>query len=370
VAHDGQKQLETAKDTAQANAGLEALGRALRISFTLLIVAMIVGVLVFLKRSVFEVDSRDEGLVLRFGALTGDPMGGQVLAPGVHMTFPSPIDEKIAVPVGLEQNVSTDTWFMYDDTTEIVPATIEPGVHGYALTGDMNMIHCRWVMAYKISDSIAYSFRVHRRAGEAGVTDAGQNPEMERLLACILRSAVVHAAGSMPVDAALLNRDGEFANRVEERVRAEARRLGLGIDVKRVTLDTGAAIPPLQTADAFDAVNRAEEERGRRRAEAENYATRKRNETSTAADRIMADANNYYEYQVNTVAAEADNFNKLYEEYRKNPDVVSQRLYEDTMQRVLAKLERKYVVEQGDGQQLRISLDPGLAKPDPETDAP
>jgi membrane protease subunit HflK len=167
----------------------------------------------------------------------------------------------------------------------------------------------------------------------------------------------------MPVDDAWLNRDGEYARRVEARVRAEADRLKLGVEVKRVTLDTGGAVPPLQTSAAFTAVTRAEEERRRRRAEAENYATRLRNETNTAAARILADANTAYDTQTNTVQAEAENFAKLYEEYRKNPDIISQRIYEDTMQRVLARLDRKYVIEMSEGQQLRITLDPGQAKP-------
>lgn len=342
------------------SAGLESLARALRVSFTLLIVAMFVGVFIFLKRSVFEVQNQEQGLVLRFGALRGSGMD-TVLEPGAHFTLPEPIDEKIAVPVGREQEVRSADWFMAKTVEGLVPATLAPGANGYTLTGDMNIIHSRWVLRYTISNPERYAFRVYdpAAAGDSALGDErGRNPAMEHLLACLLRNAVTQAAGSMPVDGAWRNRDGQFTTRVEALLREKTRALDLGIEVRSVALEGGNAQPPAQVDGAFTAVTRAEDERGRARAEAQNVATRTRNTAAIEASRIVADATTYRQNVTQTVAAEAENFDKLLHEYRKNPGIISQTLYEDTIRRILAATPRKYVIQDHPGQQLRINLEP------------
>ena len=72
----------------------EALVGALRASFNVLRVLMIVLVVLYGVSGVFRVDSGWQGLVARFGALREAPAGGQVYPPGWYLALPDPLDKK------------------------------------------------------------------------------------------------------------------------------------------------------------------------------------------------------------------------------------------------------------------------------------
>ena len=86
----------------EAGGALDVAGRslfeALRVSFIILKVIMIVLVVLFLDSGFRTVGSDEQALVLRFGKIRG--VGDQrVLGPGLHWVFPYPIDTIVKIPV-------------------------------------------------------------------------------------------------------------------------------------------------------------------------------------------------------------------------------------------------------------------------------
>ena len=80
------------------DAGSQALAEALRSSFAIVKVVMVLLVLLFLASGFFTVGPQQRGILLRFGKPVGEGEKA-LLNPGLHWSFPYPIDESILVSI-------------------------------------------------------------------------------------------------------------------------------------------------------------------------------------------------------------------------------------------------------------------------------
>ena len=81
----------------QFGAAEKSLSEALRLSFVILKVIMVILVVAFLASGFKTVNNDEKGLVLRFGAIRGVSQAERVLEPGWHWVFPYPIDEIVKI---------------------------------------------------------------------------------------------------------------------------------------------------------------------------------------------------------------------------------------------------------------------------------
>ena len=89
-------QSELEKDTSpqKFDAASESMVEALRVSFIILKIIMVILVIVFLISGFRTVGSDEQALVLRFGKISG--VGEKrLIGPGLHWIFPYPIDQMI-----------------------------------------------------------------------------------------------------------------------------------------------------------------------------------------------------------------------------------------------------------------------------------
>ncbi len=341
-----------------ANAGLARFGRALRVCFNLLVIFMVGAVFFFLWKSFFVVKEHEAGIILRFGKILVKD-GKQTLDKGLHFSLPYPIDERIRVEAKRQHTVKSDFfWYSEDALAEIaggqaVPEALEPGVHGYTLTGDMNIIHSKWTLQYNITAPVAYAMRFYN-----GATKKNQ---LEDYLKLLLHSAVTQASASLPIDTAWNNRDEKFRLAVEEILKRRIADLSLGLELDRVFLVTA---PPRQVKADFDSVTQAEEERRKLVSQALGEAQTQEAEAKVAEAQIVAEANSYKVRIANKARADAENFKKLYPKYKKNPEVFKRIYYEEKLRRILSQVEEKFVIDKRKQRQIRIELnpDPGKAK--------
>lgn len=120
------------------------------------------------------------------------------------------------------------------------------------------------------------------------------------------------------------------------------------------------AQPPQQVIAAFQDVATA----------GQNFQARI-NEAGGQAAKIRQEALGYKAQVVNEARGEAERFNQIYEQYRLAPGVTRERLYIETMERVLAKSNK--VIIDGKGVTAPIVLSPDAFKPrnpTPTTAAP
>jgi membrane protease subunit HflK len=118
---------------------------------------------------------------------------------------------------------------------------------------------------------------------------------------------------------------------------------GAGVLVDRVQLQK--VDPPAQVIDAFRDVQAAHADQQRLHNEAFAYASRVVAEARGEADRILLSAQAYREQAVAEAIGQAARFLKVYEEYKKAPDVTRRRMYLETIERALGDTD-KVIVDQ------------------------
>ena len=136
----------------QESGGLKALKDALNTTSILLRIAMVLLVFAFLFSGMKNLEQYEEAVVLRFGA----DSGAVRQKAGMQFAFPYPVDQVIVVPVGRTQSLSSPS-FMYKDMQmkEVAPY-LKPGVDGYLLTADRNILHCESTLKYEVEDIKSY----------------------------------------------------------------------------------------------------------------------------------------------------------------------------------------------------------------------
>jgi membrane protease subunit HflK len=110
------KNLQDQPMSKEDGGGLDAASRslfeALRVSFIILKVIMIVLVVLFLASGFKTVGPDEQALVLRFGKIRG--IGDQrIRGPGLHWVFPYPIDTIVKIPVEKRVNLPINSFWYF-----------------------------------------------------------------------------------------------------------------------------------------------------------------------------------------------------------------------------------------------------------------
>jgi len=122
---------------------------------------------------------------------------------------------------------------------------------------------------------------------------------------------------------------------------------GAGVQVTQVQLQK--VDPPAQVIDAFRDVQAARADQERLQNEAQAYANRIIPEARGEAERILQAAQGYRDQVIALAKGEADRFISVYEQYKKAPDVTRQRIFIETMEKVLGDTEKVIVDKAGPG---------------------
>jgi len=411
---DGQAPLPLDKmDTAD-----KSLADALRISFIILKVIMVIVVIAFFASGFQTIGPDEQGLVLRFGKIQTVGSDGDVtLDPGLRWVFPYPIDELIKIPVENRINLPVNSFWYYMTPQEIMNpnrlrqpgATLDPTKDGYSLTrgesmsdvsdgvaggNDYNIVHSRWQITYKIKDAQLFFTNVFVHDLKPGDQfDDLMKKDVKPLLMCCFEEAVVTAMVHYNIDEALESTG--VAKDVKALVQAKLDSIECGLSVQNVTLNE--ITWPRQVDTAFDQFITASQEAKAQVNQAKTLADTTltttaggvARELATAlkdpsiadsealwdrlagnAQEVLASANAYRTSVVAGAEATADYFNRLLPEYKKHPELVVKNLYLDTVQRVIDGIDEKFIMPgkaQGQKREQRILLnrDPALKRSSP-----
>ena len=341
--------------------GARALTDALDTGLRALRWVMACAVLIAVIRSCLFVVSQDEvALVLRFGRIEGAG-AERVRAPGLHASWPYPVDEILRAPVRRVRTlVSRTFWTSTTEAGELAqnntpaPAALRPGRDGYTLSGDANILHSKWAVRFALRDP---------ERSLLGVRN------VEQLLLNELDRVVTLACAQYRVDD-ILRADEAFRDLVGSLLKRRCESLNLGVAIERV--DLLELSPPQHVRGAFDAVLKAEMSRGEVVNGAQAWAAAAVNEAGGQAARLVSKAEAYRIQLLSSVSADAATFEELLPRYMASPGTLRQTLLQDTLRRALAGVDAKYVVRSTpDGsQELRLQLAPELRRPAARGKAP
>jgi membrane protease subunit HflK len=207
--------------------------------------------------------------------------------------------------------------------------TRDPGNSGLMLSGDQNIVDVQFSVAYQVSDPRAYLFNVS---------------DPDNMLRQVAESAMREVVGRSPAqDIFRDNRQG-IAESVRAIMQGSLDSYGTGLAVNALSIEDAA--PPREVADAFDEVQRAEQDEDRFVEEANAYSNQKLGAARGQAAQIREDAAAYKNRVVQEAEGEAQRFVSVYDEYAKAPDVTRKRLFLETLERVFQG-SNKVIFEKG-----------------------
>jgi membrane protease subunit HflK len=200
---------------------------------------------------------------------------------------------------------------------------------GLMLSGDQNIVDLAFSVLYQVTNPEAYLFNAK---------------EPDELVRQVAESAMREVVGRRPAQDVFRDDRAGVAEQVRQIVQSTLEEYKTGLTVNAVNIEDVA--PPGPVADAFDEVQRAEQDEDRFIEEANRYSNKILGAARGQAAQIREDAAGYKNRVVEEAKGEAQRFISVFNEYAKAPDVTRKRLFLETMEKVLAGSD-KVIIEQG-----------------------
>ncbi len=292
---------------------------------------------IILLTGIYKVDSSEVAVVLRFGALTGATQEQQIKQPGLHVSLPSFIDEVVKVPVERVQELTVGSLY---GSGSLMGKAIQS--NGYVITGDSNIVRMNIAVKYKISDPIAYALRVN---------------DISATLQGIVSSEMTALVSGTTVDDVLTTEKSTLTSRTMKNAQAVIDRVGLGVTLTNVELTEIA--PPSEALEAFNNATTASVRKETLIQQAKDYEESTIPDAQAKAKQLVADANTAQADEVAKATAVSSQFMALYEQYKRNPDVVYNGVFRTRVSEVLKQSGATIVVPDAKGGSTRLILPSG-----------
>jgi membrane protease subunit HflK len=197
------------------------------------------------------------------------------------------------------------------------------------LAGDQNIVDIRFTVLWKIKDPRDFLFNV---------------AEQEELVTRVSESAMREIIGRTPGEEIRTRGRQAAQDQVRDLIQKTLDDYHSGVLITGVQLEK--ADPPPQVVDAFEEVQRAEQNQNKLIREAEQYRNQILGQARGDSSKIVADGKAYKSRVVAEAQGEAKRFISVYDEYAKAKDVTRQRLFLETIEDVLAK-SNKVIIDEG-----------------------
>jgi len=290
-------------------------------AFLLIVVALLLVVGVTLAMSFYTIDANENGVILRFGKYH------TTTYPGLHLKFPWGIDKLYTVKVD------------YQWKEEFGFRTARPGVktiysktqytdESWMLTGDLNIADVQWIVQYKIKDPLKFLFKVREQSGA---------------IRAVAESAMRFVVGDRSFQEVLQSDRRKVALLAQDYMQETLDKYDLGVNIQLVQLIT--VQPPGPVFDSYNEVNRAKQEQETAINEASQIYNKEIFRVEGKAKRVVQEARGYAIDRTNRAKGDAELFTSVFAEYQKAKEVTRQRLYLETMEKVMRNVDEKILID-------------------------
>ena len=274
-----------------------------------LALAAIAVVALWLASGFYVVQPDELGVVLRFGAFTG------TTPPGLNYHLPWPIETVLLPPVTRVNR--TDLGFVAHGGENGAPVQVLDESH--LLTGDENIVAVNATVFWRIRDPQEYLFHVR---------------DPMRLVKQVTESSLREVIGTMSLDPVLTSGRDAIEQAVLAGTQARLHSYHAGIEVNEVQLQR--VDPPSEVIPAFRDVQAAREDARRAVNQAESYRNNIVPRARGKVAQIVQAAEAHKAALIAQATGAAKQFDSVVAAYRAAPAVTLERLYIETMQKVLA----------------------------------
>jgi len=185
------------------------------------------------------------------------------------------------------------------------------------LSADQNIVEINFSVLWRVADPKKFLFEVS---------------EPEAFLRRISESAMRELVGRSTAEEVRTERRAEVEEGVRALLQSTLDTYNSGVSVVGVQLER--ADPPTEVADAFEEVQRAQQDLNRFQQEAEQYANKRLGDARGEAAQVTEAAQGYKEQVVAEAEGESQRFLSVLAEYQRAENVTRTRLYLETVERV------------------------------------
>jgi membrane protease subunit HflK len=276
-----------------------------------LVVAAVIAVF-WLIQCVYTVQPDERGVELRFGKPKEE-----ISMPGLHFHMWPLETVEIVKVTEQQQNIGA-------------PRGSNSNA-GWMLTGDQNIVNVQFSVLFTVTDPKAYLFKLESPAAT---------------LQQVAESAMREVVGRRPAQDIFRDNREDMSTEVRNIIQGTMDTYGSGISINAVPIEDAA--PPREVADAFEEVQRAEQDEDRFVEEANQYSNQKLGQARGQGAQVREEASAYKDRVVNEAQGEAQRFVSIYDQYAKAPDVTRRRIFLETMETVL-KNSNKVIIDDKQG---------------------
>ena len=282
------------------------------------IAAVVVLVLAVVLNGIYTLDETEDAVITTFGV--------PAIEEGSGLHFKIPFVQKI-------KKVSTETQGMrigydeYDNTIEN---------EALMITKDFNFINVDFYIEWQVVDPVAFVY-----AAEEPVT----------LLKTLSMSYIRDTIGSYGVDEVLTTGKAQIQSEIKDKLTKRMEAEAIGVAVRNVSIQD-CDPPTSEVVRAFKAVEDAKQN-----AETAVYnATADKNKrilnAEAEANQILENAQAEKTARIKEAEGEVAKFNAMYEEYIKFPEITKERMYYETMEKLLPEV--KVIIQDDSGKVVNV----------------
>mgnify|MGYP001158523112 FL=1 len=288
-----------------------------------IVLGLVILAIVWGLSGLYRVLPDEQGVVLRFGKFV------KITQPGLNYHIPFPV-ERVLTPKVTKVN-RIDVGFRGTSDTGRSSGVGDVPEESLMLTGDENIVDINYSVFWLIKDAKNFLFNI--QSPVETVKAASETAMREVIAKSEIQSILTEGRSNIEVEVQQITQDilDEY---------------GSGIQITQV--QTQKADPPNQVIDAFRDVQAARADRERSKNEAEAYANDVIPRARGDAEKILQEAEAYKKEVVATAEGEASRFLSIYNEYKLAKQVTQERMYLETMEKVLADID-KVIIDKNSG---------------------
>ena len=267
------------------------------------LIVILVGLFAWLATGVVVVDAGQQASVFRFGKWQAN------LGPGFHIHLPNPIETHVPVDTEAQKEITIG-----NNRDESL-----------MLTRDENIVDIQFSVFWKVKSDVPQDYILNVKEPESAV-------------AMVAESVMREVVGKSTRQAVITTERGQVQQEVRDQIQTLLDDYNAGIDVIDVQLARSDVPEPVIAA--FNDVNVAEQDAERNINEATRDANQVVPRARGEASQILQAAEAYRDQVIADASGEAARFLSIYEEYRQAPQVTRERMYLETMEKVLGSADK------------------------------
>jgi len=289
-----------------------------------IVFGLVILLIIWALSGLYRVLPDEQGVVLRFGKFV------KITQPGLNYHLPFPI-EGVLTPKVTKVNRMDIGFRSERDSGFGSSGVADVPEESLMLTGDENIVNIDFSVFWVIKDAGHFLFKIQDPA--TTVKAAAETAMREVIAKSKLQSILTEGRSKIE------NETRDIAQSLLDEYES-------GIQITQV--QTQKADPPDQVIDAFRDVQAARADMERAKNEAQAYANDVIPRARGEAAKILQEAEAYKKQVVAVAEGEASRFISIYNEYALAKEVTQERMYLETMEKVLADID-KVIIDKNAG---------------------